>query len=158
MTFRLSLLFHLAHPRAKEIIQADTSRTNIDKEMDIEFLNDQKFDRKMVMGSQDQNYKKRYQRKLNKFQKDADRAQRWQEEKAAAGSKKRAAIDNIEDDDDTDQDFAPTQRKKPRSKYCPVVLPRKILEGDQVSQMADRNAETYRSGKCCCHPPGCQVS
>ena len=144
MTFRLSWLFHLAHPKAKEIIQADTSRTNIDKEMDLEFLNDQSFDRKMVMGSKDQNYKKRYQRKLNKFQKDADRVQRWEEERVAALSKKRAAVDGIEDEDDTDLDFAATQRKKSKSKYCPVLLPRKILEGEQVSQMADRNATTYR--------------
>ena len=144
MTYRLSLLFYLDHPKAKDIIMADSTRTDIDKQMDIEFLKDQKFERKMVMGGQDQNYRKRYQRKLSKLQKDLDRAEKWEEEKARAASKRKVSFEDIVDDNDDDQDFAPTQRKKPRSKFCPVLLPRKILEGDHVSQMADRNATTYR--------------
>ena len=64
--------------------------------------------------------------------------------KAWAPSKRKASFEDIVDDNDDDQDFAPTQRKKPRSKFCPVLLPRKIMEGDHVSQMVDRNATTYR--------------
>ena len=131
------------HPKAKEMIMADTSRTEIDKQMDVEFLEDQKFERKMVMGTEDKIYKKRYQRKLNKLQREENRAARWKEEQAQSASKRKIVSEDIGDDEE-DEDFAPTERKKAKSKYCPVLLPRKILEGDHVSQMADRNATTYR--------------
>ena len=134
MTFQLSLLFCMAHPRVKEIIMADTTRTPFDKEMDIEFLKDQKFDRKMVMGNQDWNYKKRYEKKLRKLLSEEERVHRWEEEKAAVGNRKRAAADTTNDDDDTDQDFVPKQQKLAKSKYCPVLLPRKILAGTRLAK------------------------
>ena len=63
MAYRLSLLFRLDHPQAVDIIMRDTSRTDIDKEMDVEFLNDQIEERKMIMGKQDEIYRRRYQKK-----------------------------------------------------------------------------------------------
>ena len=50
MSFRLSMMFSMEHPNSKKMIMVDSSRQDIDKEMDIEFLEDQKFERKMVMG------------------------------------------------------------------------------------------------------------
>ena len=32
MTYHLSLLFYLEHPKAKDIIMADSTRTDIDKQ------------------------------------------------------------------------------------------------------------------------------
>ena len=143
MTYRLSLLFNMDHPKAKEIIMADTTRTEIDKQRDIEFLDDQKFERKMVMGTEDKVYKKRYQRKLNKLQREEDRAAKWKEEQAKHTLKRTLVSEDIVDDE-KDEDFSPMERKKAKSKFCPVLLPRKILEGDHVNQMADRNATSYR--------------
>ena len=130
MAYRLSLLFRLDHPQAVDIIMRDTSRTDIDKEMDVEFLNDQIEERKMIMGKQDEIYRRRYQKKVDKHQKEKERAIRWQQEKDAAAVKRKVDYhhhDNDEDDEVVDKDFVPPQTKQPKPQYVSKLLPRKIL-------------------------------
>ena len=113
--------------------------------MDLEFLDHQMEQRKMVMGKQDENYKKRYQKKVDKIQKEEDRLMRWQMEKEAAATKRKVDYHHDDDDDDgvLDQDFVPPSTKQSKPQYIPALIPRRILASDQVCQMADRNATSY---------------
>jgi hypothetical protein len=147
---RLSALFDISHADVESEINKDTTRSKEDKQTDIQFYHDQNDERKLVMGEEDRDYRLRYERKEERLQKESERSKKWQEEKDAAGpSVKRKSVvlesDSDTTDDAEDQDFKPPVPKTQKSEdYIPVLLPRKILQGEHVCQMADMIGETYR--------------
>ena len=141
----ISQLYPLDHPNAKELIMEDEARTKADKEMDCNFLDDQYRARKMVMGEKDKVYLEAYLA-LQQGDQDQD-VDNVPAENVAA---KTVTVDeddtssSEEDDDDADPDFVSPKKKKLKPNYIEVLVPRKILSGEHVSQMADRTGLSYR--------------
>ena len=82
------------------------------------------------------------------MQEESDRKQKWEEEKANANRKRKLpdanSLDDGVDNEIGDPSFTPSQKKKPKSQFVPILLPRKVLAGEHVTQMADRTGVSYR--------------
>ena len=144
---QISKLFPLDHPHAKDLIMADLARTDADKEMDCAFLDDQYKARKMVMGKDDKYYQEAYLKlEQQKQQDELEMQQNDMEVQLTEDIGDNVLTSDSEEDDsaDADPDFVSPRKKKKKPNYIEALIPRQVLEGEHVNQMADRTGLSYR--------------
>ena len=113
---------------------------------DINFLIDQRGERKMTMGSRDQSYEER----VNKSDQNKQKLKEMEEEtrKAQIVTKKppQNAVEDGESDidDQEDKDFTPVQGRYRKKGNVLIELPRDILNSPDVCAMLDRTGTTSR--------------
>lgn len=117
------------------------------KTEDLHFLNDQRGDRKMVMGQRDLTYEQRLENSILKKRKKLE-----MEEEVRQGHSKslieKVQIDDPEeetiDDEVDDTDFAVMDRNRNKIDKVLVELPRDIMNSPEVCAMLDRTGTTSR--------------
>lgn len=141
---KLPLLFDIAHSNAVGIIQKDDFRTKEMKEEDISFLTDQRSERRMMLGSLDRQYTKKYQRKLSRNESEAQRIQK-EETRKNKSNDMNIYISPNEDDDcskidsnyEGKEDVQFSVRKR-KHESVQLTIPRNPFKSQKISGMADR--------------------
>ena len=133
-------LFDVAHPDLEKRLQEDRIRANLEvRAEDIKFLQDQRGDRKMVMGSRDVQYEEKKALQLKRKQGPSQKIPQF-----SAGEISPAVDDSSSDSEPTEQVEEPTigivkkPRKDKKSEFVTVDLPRNLLSSLEVTTALDR--------------------
>ena len=116
------------------------------KTEDISFLEDQRGERKMVMGERDKTYEKRkensYSKKVGKGDSTKSKVSKNIDEEVVEVEPDNALCEN--DDDGKDSDFI-NNKVTGKERTILVELPRDIMNNNEVCSMLDRTATTSRN-------------
>ena len=114
---------------------------------DLQFLNDQRGERKMIMGQRDPTYEQRVEnsviRKKKKLEMD-DEVRQGQSNSFTEKIQMDNHDEMVMDEDDEDTDFSVTDRNRNKIDKVLVELPKDIMNTPEVCAMLDRTGTTSR--------------
>ena len=115
------------------------------KQEDLEFLTDQRGERKMTMGERDVSYETRKKINFERARRNDERKKMEEIEESQGQSQADSDSSLDENENEVNEDFIYTRRVKKKSDTVVIELPRDILNTPSICAMLDRTGTTSRA-------------